>query len=78
MHSKLSYVTRRAPPRHESHQRPAVRVLNFNGGASPELFSDGVKRSIQNIQQKVGVLLVQAHRRGKADRLTVQAAFAKQ
>jgi hypothetical protein len=55
-----------------------VRVFNFNGGASPELSSDGAKRSIQNIQQKVGVLLVQAHRRGKADRLTLQTAFAKQ
>jgi hypothetical protein len=66
--------------RHKSHHRPDVRVLilNLGGDPPPELPSDAAKGSIEHIQQKVGVLLVNTHRRRKSDRLTVQAAFAKQ
>src|SRR3954453_13853746 len=80
MNSKMLYVSRRAPPRLESHQCPDVRVLMiiFSGDVPPELVSDGANRSIQYIQQKIGVFLVQAHRRGKTNCLNVQTAFSKQ
>jgi hypothetical protein len=80
MDSKLLYVSRRAPPRLESHQCAEVRVLTviFSGDVPPELISDSANRSIQYIQQKIGVSLVQAHRRGKSNCLTVQTAFAEQ
>jgi hypothetical protein len=45
---------------------------------TPDLPSDGAKRSTQYIQQKVGVLFVQAHRRRKSDSMTIQTAFADQ
>src|SRR4051812_31351955 len=54
-----------ASPRHESVEGSAVRVLmlTFDRGSATWIILDGAKRAIQYIEQKVGVLLVQTHRR---------------
>jgi hypothetical protein len=39
------------------------QILNFERDAPREFSSDGAKRSMQYIQQKVGILFVKAHGR---------------
>ena len=49
----------------------AYWYCSFSGYVTTDSPSDRIKRSIQHIQKKTGVLLVQTHRRGKTDCLTV-------